>query len=629
MQADYNGATLRRAASARAPARNPMSRWRARPIHTPWQALLFSALLAVGLQWAPPAQAKCSVQALELPVRMEGSRAIATVGINGTKVPLIVDSGAFFSMLTEATAAQLKLSLDRLPSGMQIEGVAGRMEGARMTTVDHLQLLNGDLPGMEFVVGGNEEDGRSMGLLGRNILAATDVEYDLAHGAIRLVWPNDDCADSNMAYWAGTTPVSEISLLREHRQKIPAVRTVLELNGHKVTALFDTGATTIVSLAAAHQAGVKDADMTPEEDKVFGVGSGKVDAWTASFDRVELGGEAVLHNRLMVAAFDMSDLDMLIGIDFFLSHRLYISKKRSRMFFTYNGGPVFALNKGDRSMAPNAAASGPDTLTADERARRGSASLARGDVAAALADLDAACAMEPDNAHFHAARADVYLREEQGIKALAELDTVLRLDPGRVDSRRERAEVRFANNQEDLALEDLAVLDSTLPPQSQIRADMARLYGTLRRPAQVIAQWNLWIPAHPHDIARGRAYNARCWARTELAVDLDKAISDCDEAVDADPGNASYRDSRGWAWLRLGKLTKSLDDFDRSLALRPAYSWSLYGRGLVHLGLGESAASRADLAAARAADAHIDTQVGLARMPVAPDAPSTESAAKR
>ena len=36
---------------------------------------------------------------------------------------------------------------------------------------------------------------------------------------------------------------------------------------------------------------------------------------------------------------------MLLGIDFFLSHRIYISKAQSKMFVTYNGGTVFALNR--------------------------------------------------------------------------------------------------------------------------------------------------------------------------------------------------------------------------------------------------------------------------------------------
>jgi hypothetical protein len=46
--------------------------------------LLAGALLALGLQGANAAPGHCSIQMLELPVKMVGSRAVATVGINGT-----------------------------------------------------------------------------------------------------------------------------------------------------------------------------------------------------------------------------------------------------------------------------------------------------------------------------------------------------------------------------------------------------------------------------------------------------------------------------------------------------------------------------------------------------------------
>jgi len=587
-----------------------------------WRMMISTALVAVGLQCPAIVQAACKLRVIELPVKMVGSRAIATVGINGTQVPMMVDSGAFFSFLTEAAAAQLKLHLRSLPDGMRIEGVTGSVE-ARLTRVAHLELGKGDLPNIEFVVGGNELGSGSMGIIGRNILSFADTEYDLAHGMIHMVMPTD-CDETNMAYWAtGDTPVSMVELLSEPRQATPAIRAALQLNGHKTIALFDTGASTMVSLDAAHDAGVKDADMKAQA-RMYGAGSGKAASWTAPFDRVELGGEAVLHNRLRVGDFDLQGVDMLLGIDFFLSHHIYVSRQQSRIYFTYNGGPVFALNHEDPTSAAASSAEGDaapvDALTADGLARRGAASLTRGDLASALADLDRACAMEPGAAGFFATRASVHLARKERDKALADLDTALRLDPTLADARMTRARMHASKGERELALADLSELDTTLPPQSQLHQAMAVLYTGLQMPVQVLAQWTLWIAAHPHDIGLEHAYNGRCWARVELGIELDKALDDCDNAIDADENNASYLDSRAWVYLRLDKLPKALADFDRGIAIKPNGAWSLYGRGLVHLRLGQAALAQADLAEARQAQPDVDTAIKRAGLPTAPDA---------
>jgi tetratricopeptide (TPR) repeat protein len=579
-----------------------------------WRAMVASALVAVGILYPAIVEAKCQLKVIELPVKMVGTRAIATVGINGTQVPLMVDSGAFYSFLTEAAAQQLNLRLRMLPEGMRITGVVGSVE-ARMTRVAHMQLANGDLANMEFVVGGNEFGAGAMGIIGRNILGFADTEYDLAHGMIRLVLPSD-CDNANMAYWAKDEAISTVELLSEPRVNLPAIRANLMLNGHKTTALFDTGASTTVSLDAAHKAGVKDEDMK-SAGQMYGMGRGKTGAWTAKFDRVEMGGEAISNNRLRIGDFDVDNADMLLGVDFFLSHRIYVSRKQSLIYFTYNGGPVFALN---HDAPPSAPASGvdADALTADDLARRGAASLTRGNLAAALADFDRACAMAPDTASFFASRASVHLALREGDKGLADLDTALRLDPTLADARMTRARIHSGKGERELALADAAELDKTVPPQSQVRYALAAFYNSLHLPAHVLAQWNLWIAAHPHDIDLEHAYNGRCWARVELGIELDKALDDCDEAVDADGKNASYLDSRAWVYLRLDKLQKALDNFDRSIAIRPNGAWSLYGRGLVQLRLGQAALGQADLAEARQAEPDVDNAIKRVGLPSAP-----------
>ena len=557
------------------------------------------ALLALALLAPAGARAACHVKVAELPVHMVGMRAIATLGINGQDVPMMVDTGAFFSFLNEATAAQLELVSHREP-GLQVQGITGRVN-TRLTTVKEVRLSKGTIPNVDFVVGGNEMGGGAMGIIGRNLLNFADTEYDLAHGMIRFVFPNDDCAKADMAYWADDpASVAVVDLLADYDRSFgrQAIRATVKLNGKDVDAEFDSGASTTVTLDAARRAGVKEQDMTPD-GQMYGAGRGTARAWTASFDRFELGGEQINHNRLQVGDFEMDDGEMLLGVDFFLSHHLYVSAQQKKMYFTYNGGPVFMLNKAAHASAAASAASGAaDTLDADAALRRGTASRARGDLAGALADLDRACALAPGNAACFAARADVHEGLEQPDAALADLDTALRLDPALASARLRRAWLRH-DDKPDAALADLAELDRTLPPQSQIRSSMADLYGELHQPARVLAQLDPWIRFHPHDIALGDAYDGRCWARVQLGTQLEQALSDCDEAVDRDDKAASFLDSRGWVRVRMGQWAKARTDFDKALARSPELTTSLYGRSIALSRLGEAGASQADLAAAR------------------------------
>jgi len=557
------------------------------------------ALLALALLAPAAGRAQCHVKVAELPVHMVGMRAIATVGINDQNVPLMVDTGAFFSFLNEATAAQLKLATHREP-GLEVQGLTGRVL-TRLTTVERVKLSKATIPNVDFIVGGNEMGSGSMGVMGRNLLNFADTEYDLAHGMIRFVVPNDDCAKANMAYWADdAAAVSSVDLLHDYDRTFSRqeLRATARLNGKEIEVVFDSGATTTVTLDAARHAGVKEADMTPE-GLMYGAGKGTARQWTAAFDRFELGGEQINHNRLEVGDFEMRDGDMLVGIDFFLSHHIYVSAQQKKMYFTYNGGPVFMLNKAAHAVAAaaSAAAAPAETLDADAYLRRGAASRARGDLAGALADLDHACALAPADAACFAARAAVHEDLRQPDAALADLDTALRLDPALAAARVRRAWMRH-DDQPDAALADLAELDRTLPPQSQIRSSMAELYGDLHQPARALAQLDAWIQFHRHDIGLADAYNERCWARVLVNVDLDKALDDCDAAVDLDDTAASFLDSRGWVRLRLGQWAKAKSDFDKALARNPEGTNSLYGRAVAQARLGNAAASQADLAAA-------------------------------
>ena len=549
--------------------------------------------------------ADCKVEALDLPVTMVGRRAVATVGINGTEVPMTVDSGAFFSVLTEAARQRLNLPDHNPPFGFYMEGLTGSVD-TRITTVKRLQIGKGELSNVDFIVGGNEPGSGTFGLLGRNFLTFTDVEFDLAHGMVRLMFPKGDCDSTDMAYWHDGSAVSVLELRRDRKSKFPAIKATAQVNGKDITVMFDTGAESVMSAAAARRAGVAETDMKPD-GVIHGMGRGEAKAWTAPIRTVTLGGESIKNSVLRIGAFDVDDFDMLIGIDFFLSHRIYVSQRQRRMYFTYNGGPVFALSVA--AAASDEASGSGEPADADSYARRGAARASRGDFVRALADLDRACEMAPQVARFFTRRGEVHLALKQVAEALQDYTMALRLDAAQDEARLMRAHLRAGSRERDSALADLEALDKTLAPQAAMRREMATLYGMLERLDLSLPQWNLWIASHRNEVDLHVALNARCWARAMLGIELDKAINDCDAAMDERPKEAPYFDSRAWLQLRRGKLREALSDFDHALEIQPGNVWSLYGRGLVRTKMGNAVQGLADIEQARKLKASIDDAV--------------------
>lgn len=595
-----------------------------------WAAVLCLASASLGAL----ATEECTVSQLEMPVTMIGNRPVVKIGINGTQVPMLLDSGAFFSIIKPAAASLLKLKLEYLPYNYRIEGVAGEME-ARLTVVDRLQIGDNEVPKVDFIVGGNEDSAGTMGIIGRNVLSMADTEYDLANGMVRFFFPKGDCSETSFAYWAGDKPYVVLPLLRPDGDSrltgLPPIRAVAQLNDEKIKVLFDTGAgMSVLTAGAARRAGVK-PDQMQRAGKAIGVGKGSLDIWTAPFQRFALGGESISNIRLTVAEdMNPSEAEMLVGIDFFLAHRIYVSKRQRRMYFTHNGGPVFALSALDHNQtaavappAPAAASSAPTQPEVDESgkpmdaaayARRSAGYASRLNYAAALADLDQACNLDPTQAEYFARRGIVRQALRQPMEALRDFNQAVKLDPTHTEALLRRADMRGAANPAAV-LADLQTLDRSLPPQAQERLQMARLYERLGQPREAITQLSHWLATRETDVRLPDVLISRCMLRARLGTDLDQALDDCDRAVSADGKNADYREDRGLLRLKRGELDRAQADFDKALDLRPASPWALYGRGIVRSQRGQTEAGRADLEAARKLRPQIDAQLAKFGLP--------------
>ncbi|HEX3422259.1 MAG TPA: aspartyl protease family protein [Sphingomicrobium sp.] len=457
---------------------------------------------------------------------------------------------------------------------------------------------------MQFVVGGSEVGGG--GLLGQNILGVGDVEYDLGHGTIRLLRSTGCSANDNLAYWSGQSPVSDLEIEPRDPAHAHTIGTIL-VNGVKVRAIFDTGAaSSILSLGAAKRAG-----LTPSSPGAVasvptrGVGRSMVDTWLVPVDSVKIGTEQVLHVNIRIGDIALPEADMLIGADFFLSHHVYVANSLRRIYFTYDGGPVFNSTPSrvvDPQGTPQTfvAETGPAPTDAAGFSRRGAAEASRRDYKAALADLDHAIAIEPDNGPYLLQRARTQLLNGNPTAAFADLDLAVKVAPTDPQIRLARAESFFTRKRQSDALGDLDSVDRALPREADERLTVAAIFEQLDQFEKAVADFDLWIAAHPDDSRLASALNGRCWARALAGRDLPLALKDCDAALRR-AKSGGYFDSRGLVELRMGEHDRAIADYSEALRLSPGTAWSLYGRGLARRHKNDPS-SKNDLDAAVAID---------------------------
>ena len=630
------------------------------PIRT---AAISAAAIALAIPPLTGFAAECKIGKIaELPVTMNGLRPMVSAQINGVDAQFIADSGAFFSILSPASAAELKLRT--VPSNIRVRGITGSTN-VGVATVKEFTLAGVPIRDVQFIVGG-AQPGRAVGLLGQNVFRLADVEYDLAHGVIRLLKPQG-CDKSMLAYWAqngAPYSVMEIAWATEAR---PHTTGTALVNGARVEVMFDTGsAYSLLSMRAAERAGVTpDSTGVVKAGLIGGLGARTDQTWVAPVASFKIGDEEVKQTKLRFGDVNLPDVDMLIGTDFFLSHRIYVASSQRKLYFTYNGGPVFDLSAAPggppaRARAlPNAApatatlaaggtagagtataaaepASAPDAaggapassdgpvaanaaappLPADEPtdaagySRRGVAYAARRDYAHAIEDLTRACELAPMEPEYFYQRAEARLGNRQGALASADLDQAIALKPDYVPALVARAALRL--NRRDATgdaggdvLADLDKVNLSVAKEADVRLPLGNLYARAGSLEQAIEQYDKWLDAHLQEIRTPEVLASRCRARAMLGENLDKALADCNRAIKERPQAVVYLDSRGLTYLRRGEYDKALKDYDAVLASLPRNPWALYGRGLVELHAGRIAQGQADIAASKSVDPRV------------------------
>jgi tetratricopeptide (TPR) repeat protein len=291
---------------------------------------------------------------------------------------------------------------------------------------------------------------------------------------------------------------------------------------------------------------------------------------------------------------------MLLGADFLLSHRVYVANSEHRLYFTYNGGPVFVPERGV-ILPPKGAAPAPPVVPgetpvdADGFARRAAAFDARGDFPAAIADLNQLVSMQPTAAHY-LQRAIEHRRNGDADAELADLDATLNLEPANATALMARGVLELRRGDQAAGIADLS---------APIKAYIERSGGPANDPritplGRLTVTLGWWAFLHRDDANFPEAMNAVCWGHAFWGKELSMGQQRCAIAMDRSPGDGDLHDARGLIDLRFGDDQGATTEFNAVLDHNPKDAWALFGRGMAELDLGKATEGHTDMAAAAA-----------------------------
>jgi hypothetical protein len=276
------------------------------------------------------------IASLEMTVLPDGSRVSVPLTINGTPVPLVVDTGAGMSSLTKPAATRLGVRL-RDSETMQLVS----KEGAaihRYYVADSFQLGDLSAKGIPFMQNASIDDAGVSGAMGPDLMVRYDVDMDFSER--RLTYFSQDHCPGHIVHWSsdavtqvpisitsragdyppplvpgavGGLPPEFVEMMMARRTPILGtdIRTKVMLDGHLFAANIDTSldVSTINSEAAQDYLGVPidtrpsdAADTRHDQPAPAGTETVTVTGWRDQhrFRTLTFGGVTVLNPLFML-----------------------------------------------------------------------------------------------------------------------------------------------------------------------------------------------------------------------------------------------------------------------------------------------------------------------------------------
>jgi len=297
--------------------------------------LLPAVLLLLLSALSQAAEAACDMHKLaEIPVALKGRRAVVSAVVNGIEGQFIFDSGGSQTIFQHQALKKFSLQAGGQAGNAQLtsSGVVLDVSSAKAKSFEFAGVRYSDETLMVL-----PENGKYDGLIGQNHLRNADIEYDLAAGAIRLYAPSG-CSKTAYTAWAGQAPVYVVDL-EETADRQPRTFGLVKVNDVFMRALFDTGSpdTTLQANAARRAYVTPNSPGSTPIEPTYGLnGSVPLKSWSGLFEQVDIGGEITRNQRFMFIDKPNANADIIIGLDFFVFHHIYVSRADHKLYFTAN-----------------------------------------------------------------------------------------------------------------------------------------------------------------------------------------------------------------------------------------------------------------------------------------------------
>ncbi|MBI3677901.1 MAG: aspartyl protease family protein [Proteobacteria bacterium] len=276
-------------------------------------------------------------------------RVVVQISINDTPRKFIIDTGSPYSELFDDVVKELDLTTGPIDSSIELYDVAGKVS-KKYVMVPHLKVgpVKGDNLAMVVMPRRSDNEGDIAGILGPDILARFDLDFDFAGKKFNLI--STEHCEGKVVYW--TSSYSDV----DFRISLGNIYLPMTLDGKEIKAVLDTGSPDTLLSDGTGRRKFNLEENSPGMEPVANATDADLVQFSYRFKSLSVGGLAVSNPLILILkdraqeSFDKRHLDkidldpiyadkletqdLILGMNVLQKLHLYIAYKEHKIYVT-------------------------------------------------------------------------------------------------------------------------------------------------------------------------------------------------------------------------------------------------------------------------------------------------------